>query len=256
MERKGIGRPSTYAPTIQTLKQRTYVEVVKSHLQPTGLGLEVDSFLQDALPDLLEAEFTAQMEQMLDRIAAGQQNWEAYLTGWNRDYFEPALTKARQVIPQHLTTNPPVRNQSNGRSAKPYDLSRTRCPQCQNYLAKVPSSKVKKKYFLKCVSGCADVVLFWSEYTRKWEPPRSKSSQEGNAAQERPKPELTDHPCPVCQKPMEIYSYEKEGQVKKLLRCSDAKARSTPKHKEAVYFHTAQGWWSPKFGKQEVRNDE
>lgn len=256
MERKGIGRPSTYAPTIQTLKQRTYVEVVKGHLQPTSLGLEVDSFLQDALPDLLEAEFTAQMEQMLDRIAAGQQNWEMYLTGWNRDYFEPALTKARQVIPQHLTTNPAVRNQSNGRSAQSYDLSRTRCPQCQNYLAKVPSSKVKKKYFLKCVSGCVDVVLFWSDYSRKWEPPRSKSSQEGKAAQSQnlPQPQLTEHSCPVCQQPLEIYSYEKEGQSKQLLRCSDAKARSNPKHKEAVYFQTAQGWWSPKFGNLKLEN--
>lgn len=239
MERKGIGRPSTYAPTIQTLKQRLYVEVDKGHLQPTLLGLEVDSFLQDALPDLLEAEFTAQMERSLDQIATGKQNWEAYLTSWNREYFIPALAKARQAIPNHLTTNPAPRR------GKSYDLSRTRCPECKNYLAKIPSSNVKKKYFLKCTNACEDVVLFWSDRSRKWERPSSKAAAQPSKTSA---PELTEHRCPVCKKPMEIYAYTKEGQTKQLLRCSDAQKRSDRKHKEAVYFQTAKGWWSPKFG--------
>ncbi len=240
MERQGIGRPSTYAPTIQTLKQRLYVELAKGSLQPTALGLEVDAFLQDALPDLLEAEFTAQMEQALDQIAAGEQNWERYLTDWNRSYFAPALLKAQRVIPQHLTHNPaPKRDQA-------LDRSRTRCPQCNAYLAKVPSRKLKKKYFLKCVEACPDLVLFWSEKSRQWEAPRPK-----NAA--LPQPELTEHACPICKKPLEAYAYEKEGQIKRLLRCSDAKARAEKKHQEAVYFQTAQGWWSPKFGTLEPK---
>jgi DNA topoisomerase I len=180
MERKGIGRPSTYAPTIATLKQRSYVEPLKGSLQPTGLGLEVDRFLQAALPDLLEAEFTAQMEQTLDQIAAGRQEWQQYLTTWNREYLAPALIKANDVIPHHLKTSSfvsPTQDLSTGsvassRSGKPANLSRTRCPQCKNYLAKIPSKKVKKKYFLKCVSGCDNSVLFWSEYSREWQPPR------------------------------------------------------------------------------------
>ncbi|MBD3881862.1 type I DNA topoisomerase [Phormidium tenue FACHB-886] len=244
MERKGIGRPSTYAPTIQTLKQRSYVETVKGHLQPTSLGLEVDRFLQAALPDLLEAEFTAQMEQTLDQIAAGQQEWQQYLTTWNREYFAPALLKARQVIPQHLTTNPAPKQE------KPANLSRTRCPQCQNYLAKIPSAKVKKKYFLKCVSGCENLVLFWSDYSHQWEPPRSQTASPAPAEvanKDSRSPQLTDHTCPVCQKPLEEYPYEKDGQPKTLLRCSDSKARGDRKHKEAVYFQTAKGWWSPKW---------
>lgn len=243
MERQGIGRPSTYAPTIQTLKQRSYVEISKGHLQPTALGLEVDQFLQAALPDLIEAEFTAQMEQALDQIAAGQQNWETYLTGWNRDYFAPALRQAQQVIPQHLSTNPAPRSgspQTTQPDSKALNLSRTRCPQCDNFLAKIPSTKLKKKYFLKCVCGC-DLVLFWSELNRVWEAPKPKSA-------DLPPAQITEYACPVCQKPLEEYAYEKEGQVKRLLRCSDAKARSNSKHKEAVYFQTAQGWWSPKFG--------
>jgi len=244
MERKGIGRPSTYAPTLQTLKQRTYVDIQKGTLQPTVLGLEVDAFLQDALPDLLEAEFTAKMEQSLDQIAAGQQEWQGYLTAWNQTYFIPALAQAQRIIPSHLTSRP-VGYETKGQQTKPTALSKTPCPECKKPMAKITSSKVKKKYFLKCVSGCAEIVLFWSEFSRQWEPPRQKTMESlRNTADAL----LTQHPCPVCKKPMEEYSYKKEGQPKKLLRCSDAKARGDRKHQDAVYFQTSKGWWNPKRG--------
>jgi DNA topoisomerase-1 len=76
MEQKGIGRPSTYAPTIKTLRQREYVQIVKGKLQPTTLGLALDSALEKLLPDLIQPEFTAQMESELDAIATGQQEWQ------------------------------------------------------------------------------------------------------------------------------------------------------------------------------------
>jgi len=245
MERKGIGRPSTYAPTIQTLKERTYVELQKGHLQPTTLGLEVDAFLQDALPDLLEATFTADMEQALDQIAEGKAEWQRYLTGWHQNYFAPALTQAQQAIPKHLTHTPAPR-----RGQPPMERSRTRCPQCQQAMAKIPSRKLKKKYFLKCENGCEDTVLFWSEFSRQWQPPRPKTEAGASPAPSSPSlpPQLTEYPCPVCHKPMEEYSYEKEGQPKKLLRCTDAIARRKANHKEAVYFQTAKGWWNPTLG--------
>ena len=85
LERRGIGRPSTFAPTVKTLKERSYAEVQKRKLQATPLGLEVDTFLQKTLPELLEADFTAQMEGKLDAIACGQENWERYIIGWNQD---------------------------------------------------------------------------------------------------------------------------------------------------------------------------
>ncbi|HEY9844688.1 MAG TPA: hypothetical protein V6D03_00660, partial [Candidatus Caenarcaniphilales bacterium] len=125
-------------------------------------------------------------------------------------------------------------------------LSRTQCPQCQSYLAKIPSKKVKKKYFLKCLSGCEDMVLFWSDREKQWEQPRSKTSDGRSTG--RPPVTITTHACPVCPKPLEEYRYEKEGQQKSLLRCSDPSARNDKQHKEAVYFKTQNGWWSPKFG--------
>ncbi len=238
MERKGIGRPSTYAPTIATLKKRDYVQLAKDSLQPTALGLEVDAFLQKALPDLLSAEFTAKMEDALDAIALGKLGWQQYLTSWNQDYFTPALAKAKTVVVPS--------NGSHHVSTQTFEKSKTRCPQCNNFLAKIPSSKVKKNYFKKCTSGCENVVLFWSEYSKTWEAPRTTAAM-GEDAQ-KPPIKLTNYPCPVCQQPMSEYSYVKEGQSKTMLRCSVTKSRHDPKHQDVAYFHTPKGWWSPKFG--------
>ncbi|NJR56747.1 MAG: type I DNA topoisomerase [Acaryochloris sp. CRU_2_0] len=239
MERKGIGRPSTYAPTIKTIKTRGYVELVKGSLQPTPVGMEVDQFMGGALPELLEAEFTAQMESSLDAIAQGHQEWQAYLIGWNRSYFAPALAKAMKGLPE------PTSNGGNG--GKVLEKSRTKCPGCSQPLSKVPSQKVKKKYFLKCENGCTSeegrgLVMFWSERDSNWQQPKAKSDQPTTPA------ELTEYPCPVCKQKLEIYEYQKDGQTKQMLRCSDPKARSDKKHKDAVYFFSKGKWWSPKHG--------
>jgi DNA topoisomerase I len=114
-------------------------------------------------------------------------------------------------------------------------------------MSKVPTKKVKKGYFLKCEGGCKDgegkgLVMFWSDRTSEWQLPQAKTEQSSSA-------KLTEHPCPVCQKPLEEYSYMKEGQAKSMLRCSDAVARSKPKHKDVAYFRGKEGqWWSPKLG--------
>ena len=239
MERKGIGRPSTYSPTISTLKKRGYVQLLKENLQPSALGLEVDAFLLKALPDLLATEFTAKMEDALDAIAEGKQPWQHYLTAWNQNYFAPALAKAKTVAVTSDTKS------SSDVVERKFETSRTRCPQCKNSLAKIPSSKVKKKFFLKCVSGCEDLVLFWSDRNKTWEQPRSQAAKGANP--QKPAT-ITTHHCPVCKKPLEEYSYMKDGQSKILLRCSNPQSRNDHKHKDVAYFNTQKGWWSPKFG--------
>jgi DNA topoisomerase I len=238
MERRGIGRPSTYAPTIATLKQRNYVELVKSKVQPTTIGLQVDDFLMQVLPELIQSEFTAGMETQLDAISKGQQEWQSYLIEWNRSYFAPALSKATKNLPE----------QDYGSfQGKELEKSRSKCPTCSKAMSKVPTKKVKKGYFLKCEDGCKDtegkgLVMFWSDRTNEWQLPQAKAEQSSL-------PKLTEHPCPVCQKPLEEYSYSKDGQAKSMLRCSDAAARNNPKHKDVAYFRGKEGvWWSPKLG--------
>ncbi len=239
MERRGIGRPATYAPTIATLKQRGYVALLKDKLQPTTLGLEVDAFLKTALPDLIEADFTAQMEQALDAIALGQQEWQHYLTGWNRDYFEPALKQAQRNLPAISAAAYPKRD---------LEKSRTKCPSCSQALFKVPTKKLKKGYFLKCQQdGCkteegTDLVLFWSEHDKKWQAPRTQNNTASAVAI------VTAFPCPVCSKPLEEYHYSKDGQPKKMLRCADPKAKTDKQHKDVAFFWSQDRWWSPKLG--------
>ena len=84
--------------------------------------------------------------------------------------------------------------------------------------------------------------MFWSDRDKNWQLPKAKSDQPTAPA------ELTDYPCPVCKAKLEIYKYEKDGQAKQMLRCSDPKARTNKKHKNAVYFASKGRWWSPKYG--------
>ena len=236
MEKKGVGRPSTYAPTIKTLKTREYVSLNKGKLIPTDRGMQVDQFMGQVLPELIESEFTAQMETTLDAIAHHQTEWQRYLIQWNQDYFQPALSKAVKGLPEQTYTGP----------SQTLEKSRTKCPKCGERMSKVPTKKIKKKYFLKCEEGCKaddgrDFVMFWSTGARKWAPPTSKTNETGNIT-------TSQHQCPICGKHLEQYNYVKDGQKKALLRCSDIQARGNRKHDGVVYFQSQNKWWSPKFG--------
>ncbi len=98
MEKLGIGRPSTYASTILTLKDRDYVFLEKDVLAPTALGTSTDEVLTQAMPDLVDVRFTAKMEESLDRIAENKLGWEKFLNEWNDSYFRAALFKAKTAI--------------------------------------------------------------------------------------------------------------------------------------------------------------
>ncbi len=245
MERKGIGRPSTYSPTIKTLKERQYVELSKDKLQPLQLGMELDAFLERVLPDLIAAEFTAKMEQELDAIASGKMDWERYLTSWNRDYFAPALEKAIREIAKVK----PTLSNSNGvkTSAQPSkEVTNIQCPNCRRQMTQVfsKSKKLKTDHFLSCderMGGCG-TVMFLNQKSGNYELPYSEGKPSPNPQS------LTEHFCPVCSSPLESHEYSKEGQTKVMLRCSNPKTRQK-KCKDVAFFESKRGdWWSPKFG--------
>ncbi len=85
LEERGIGRPSTYAPTIQTIQDREYVERRERRLYPTELGEIVDQMLREHFPEIVDPEFTAELESRLDRIEDGEAAWKTVL----RDFYEP-----------------------------------------------------------------------------------------------------------------------------------------------------------------------
>ncbi|MEQ8383179.1 MAG: type I DNA topoisomerase [Coleofasciculus sp. A1-SPW-01] len=257
MERSGIGRPSTYAPTIKTLKARNYVQLSKGKLQPTQLGMELDAFLAQVLPDLIQPEFTAKMESDLDAIASGKLDWECYLTGWNRDYFAPALNSAFSQVPEIASqTQSTPKGESKRRPRT--ELTDYSCPKCQHRMTKVfsTSKKLKADHFLSCDNregGCG-AVMFWNAKAGEYELPRSdrpvtaKPAKPAKSAKPAKPANLTEYICPKCGKPLELYEYEKEGQTKKMLRCANPKSRQG-KCKNVAYFWTKRGtFWSPKLG--------
>ena len=93
LEEKGIGRPSTYAPTITTILERRYVEKEKKILYPTELGRIVDRLLKDNFKDIVNVEFTAQMEEKLDDVAEGKVKWKAIL----EDFYPPFEKNLKEV---------------------------------------------------------------------------------------------------------------------------------------------------------------
>ena len=80
LEEKGIGRPSTYSPTITTILARRYIEKVQKQLQPTELGKIVNKLLIENFKDVINVEFTAQMEEEFDKIAEGKAEWKKVIS--------------------------------------------------------------------------------------------------------------------------------------------------------------------------------
>jgi DNA topoisomerase-1 len=98
LEENGIGRPSTYAPTISTIQQRGYVERVDKRLIPTDTGLQVNDLMVEYFPEVVDYNFTAHMEEDLDKIAEGEMLW----TDAMREFYTPFaedVKKAQAEMP-------------------------------------------------------------------------------------------------------------------------------------------------------------
>ena len=99
MEEKGIGRPSTYAPTIGVLLARNYVSKVQTSLHPTELGTTVSDLLTRFFADVMNLDFTARMEEKLDEVSQGEREWVPML----REFYTPfakELESANENMPR------------------------------------------------------------------------------------------------------------------------------------------------------------
>ena len=97
LEENGIGRPSTYAPTITTIISRGYVRRVKKQLVPTELGRITTDIMKNHFEDIVDIEFTADMEKKLDEVEDGKLSWVAVLSDFYPE-FEDNLEKAKKAI--------------------------------------------------------------------------------------------------------------------------------------------------------------
>lgn len=97
MEQNGIGRPSTYAPTVSTILDREYVVKEGKYLRPTPLGEVVTGLMEDKFPEIVDTKFTARMEKTLDTVEEGETPWKAVLHDFY-DGFDASLKKAESDL--------------------------------------------------------------------------------------------------------------------------------------------------------------
>src|SRR5688500_16632831 len=110
LEEDGIGRPSTYAPTLSTIQQRGYVLREEKRLVPTDIGMQVNDLIVQYFPDIVDLTFTARMEEDLDMIANGQAEWAEVLHEFYRPFAED-VKKAQAEMPVTKTGPEPISRQ-------------------------------------------------------------------------------------------------------------------------------------------------
>jgi len=119
LEEEGIGRPSTYAPTMSVIQDRDYVRKEKGALHPTDLGKAVIGLLVENFPDLFQAQFTSKMESNLDAVEEGKEEWGKLIKDFYQE-FSHSVDEAKDKM----------RNLKKERE-KP---TTEKCPQCQAFL--------------------------------------------------------------------------------------------------------------------------
>ena len=97
LEELGIGRPSTYAPIIDTILSRCYVVREEKQLYPTELGILVVDLMKEYFPDIINVEFTASMENKLDQVEEGEKKWDQVIDEFYQP-FAKTLEHAEQEI--------------------------------------------------------------------------------------------------------------------------------------------------------------
>ncbi|MDH4045818.1 MAG: type I DNA topoisomerase [Gemmatimonadota bacterium] len=181
LEKRGIGRPSTYAAIISTLRNRDYVTLAERRFQPTSLGETVSRVLVSRFPDIFNVEFTSEMENELDKVEEGDLGWVDVL----RNFYGPFSTALAAIDPEAMIR-------------EAHDVSEVEgqpCPDCGKGTLRVRTGRFGP--FVAC-----------SDYPEcKYTKPLKR-----DRAPDRP----TDQKCPTCDRPMVI----KTGRFGEFLACT------------------------------------
>jgi DNA topoisomerase-1 len=215
LEERGIGRPSTYAPTIDTIAKRGYVKLVERRLHPTPLGKAVNSFLVSNFGKLLEYDFTANMESDLDLIEKGTA-WVPFMRKFN-DQLDGWLTSAREadpVRPAAERTGEACPKCGEGELVKREGrygefVGCSRYPEC-DYIKDREERQPPQETGKACPECGKPLVLRQSRrgpFVGCSGYPDCKfiEKSEGTAGKPaRPAPELLEEMCPLCGKPLAL----------------------------------------------------
>ncbi|MCW1930454.1 MAG: type I DNA topoisomerase [Candidatus Kerfeldbacteria bacterium] len=180
LEERGIGRPSTYAPTIATVQDRGYVRKEQRSLIPEEVGFLVNDLLVEHFPEIVDFDFTANMELSLDHIAEGEKEWQPVLKEFYGPFKEHLIQKEKEIQKSDIVE----------------EKSDEKCPKCGKPMI-VKFGRFGK--FLACTGY-----------------PECKTTQqidkEGHIVKEEP----IDIKCDKCGKPM----VRKNGRYGQFLACS------------------------------------
>jgi DNA topoisomerase-1 len=143
LEERGIGRPSTYASIMATIKDRGYVAVEERRLGPTPLGEAVCDALIATFPSVMDYAFTAQLEDQLDDVSRGERGWTAVLGEWYGP-FEQALAGAKDILKTmprapkpEVSGERPAKGRRGRKSERtPAEPTGETCPECGKPLVK------------------------------------------------------------------------------------------------------------------------
>jgi len=218
LEEYGIGRPSTYAPTIKTILDRMYVRLENKKFYPTDLGIVVNKFLKENFKDVINYKFTADIEEEFDDIAENKLKWQDVLKKFYKP-FEKHLTDAEGATKQKI--EPKATNEVCPKCGKPMVIRDSRrgpfmaCtgyPECKTtFSVDKDGNKVSnepEKTDEKCPK-CGGILLkkkgFRGPYLACEHYPECKTTfsldKNGNKVI-KPEPEKTDIKCEKCGSPM------------------------------------------------------
>jgi DNA topoisomerase I len=167
LEAHGVGRPSTYAPTLSTIQDREYVEKLDKKYQPTEIGILVNDILVENFPEIVDINFTSHVEEELDEIASGERQWvpviEEFYTPFKKHLIEKEASVEKQV-----------------------EISTTPCPHCGQPML-IKFGRMGK--FLACPEPGSKVTQPLPEEAAKIKELEEKTKEER---------------CPLCGKQMNV----------------------------------------------------
>ncbi|MBI4557876.1 MAG: type I DNA topoisomerase [Candidatus Hydrogenedentes bacterium] len=209
LEENGIGRPSTYAPTINTILERGYVEREKGRLKPTDLGEQVNALLLNHFPDILDLNFTAQMEADLDHVEEGRREWHDLLRAFYVPFTKEIAEAQRKMVGTLLEETPICPN-----CGAPMEMREGRYGvfiACHHYPKCKTTRRLERKTVEatdeKCDKCGAPMVIRSGRFGRFLACttyPKCKNThnldKEGRkiVREPRPEPKMTDQKCPEC----------------------------------------------------------
>jgi DNA topoisomerase-1 len=181
LEAEGIGRPSTYAPTLSTIQDRGYVEKTDKKYQPTEIGILVNDLLVENFPEIVDIKFTSRIEEEFDEVAEGKMKW----TDVCREFYVPFK---KNLVEKEASVE------------KQIELSDVPCPEHPGELMVIKFGRMGK--FLACPQPGVKVTL-----------PMPEEAAQIKVLEEKTK----DERCPICGKPMKV----RRGRFGFFLGCVD-----------------------------------